>query len=88
MDLNTSDMQRHARRGWRTLLGGNVLALSVVSLLNDAASEMIYPLLPLFLTGVLGATPAVLGVTRRSASSTSMQNVAGSISARTGVAPS
>lgn len=44
------------------LLRGNVLWLSVVSLLNDAASEMIYPLLPLFLTGVLGAGPAFLGV--------------------------
>jgi MFS family permease len=45
-----------------TLLRGNVLWLSIVSLLNDAASEMIYPLLPLFLTGVLGAGPAFLGV--------------------------
>ncbi|HET7460789.1 MAG TPA: MFS transporter [Longimicrobium sp.] len=44
------------------LLRGNVLWLSIVSLLNDAASEMIYPLLPLFLTGVLGAGPAFLGV--------------------------
>jgi len=44
------------------LLRGNVLWLSVVSLLNDAASEMVYPLLPLFLTGVLGAGPAFLGV--------------------------
>jgi len=30
-------------------LGRNVLALSVVSLLTDVSSEMIYPLLPLFL---------------------------------------
>src|SRR2546421_5017785 len=28
-----------------------------VSLLNDFASEMIYPLLPAFVTGVLGAGP-------------------------------
>ncbi len=33
-----------------------------VSFLNDAASEMIYPLLPLFLTAVLGAGPAALGL--------------------------
>jgi MFS family permease len=46
----------------RLFLGGNVLWLSVVSFLNDAASEMIYPLLPLFLVGTLGAGPAVLGV--------------------------
>jgi MFS family permease len=50
------------RRTLRVLLGGNVLWLSVVSFLNDAASEMIYPLLPLFLVGTLGAGPAFLGV--------------------------
>ena len=45
-----------------SLLRGNVLWMSVVSFLNDAASEMIYPLLPLFLTGVMGAGAAFLGV--------------------------
>lgn len=50
------------RRTLRVLLGGNVLWLSLVSFLNDAASEMIYPLLPLFLVGTLGAGPAFLGV--------------------------
>lgn len=39
-----------------------VVLLGVVSLLNDAASEMIYPLLPVFLTVTLGATPAVVGL--------------------------
>lgn len=58
---------RHApavpRRGaWRSLLRGNVGALALVSLLNDASSEMIYPLLPLFLVGTLGAGPAFLGL--------------------------
>jgi len=43
------------------LLRGNVLWLSVVSFLNDSASEMIYPLLPLYLTQVLGVGPAFLG---------------------------
>jgi MFS family permease len=46
----------------RGVVRGNVLWLSVVSFLNDAASEMIYPLLPLFLTGTLGAGAAFLGV--------------------------
>jgi len=40
----------------------NVAVLSGVSLLNDVSSEMIYPLLPLFLTTVLGAGPAFLGL--------------------------
>jgi len=39
-----------------------VIVLSVASLLNDAASEMITPLLPLYLTGVLGAGAAVVGL--------------------------
>lgn len=39
-----------------------VIVLSLVSLLNDAASEMITPLLPLFLTTVLGAGPTVVGL--------------------------
>jgi MFS family permease len=36
--------------------------LGLVSLLTDASSEMIYPLLPSFLTGVLGAAPAFVGL--------------------------
>ena len=39
----------------------NVKALGIVSLLTDASSEMILPLLPLFLTTVLGASATVLG---------------------------
>src|SRR2546425_13153329 len=34
----------------------------LVSLLTDASSEMIYPLLPAFLTGALKAGPAFLGL--------------------------
>ena len=46
----------------RTPLNKGVVALGWVSFLNDAASEMIYPLLPDFVTRVLGAGPAVLGL--------------------------
>jgi len=38
-----------------------VRLLGAVSLLNDFASEMIYPLLPAFVTGVLGGGAAALG---------------------------
>src|SRR2546428_9626757 len=38
-----------------------VRLLDAVSLLNDFASEMIYPLLPAFVTGVLGGGAAALG---------------------------
>jgi len=39
-----------------------VVILGLVSFLNDAASEMITPLLPVFLTVTLGAGPAVVGL--------------------------
>jgi MFS family permease len=39
-----------------------VIILSLVSFLNDAASEMITPLLPIFLTATLGAGPVVVGL--------------------------
>lgn len=46
----------------RSALRGNVLWLSIVSLFTDLSSEMIYPLLPYFLTTTLGAGPAFLGM--------------------------
>ena len=36
--------------------------LTLISLTQDAASELLYPLLPLLLTGILAAPPVVLGV--------------------------
>ncbi|MCA1578557.1 MAG: MFS transporter [Acidobacteria bacterium] len=40
----------------------NVVAIGLVSLLNDASSEIIYPLLPVFLTIGLGASATALGL--------------------------
>ena len=45
-----------------TGLSKNVRNLGWVSLFNDASSEMIYPLLPLFLTQVLGAGVVFVGL--------------------------
>ena len=56
--------------GWRRGLTKNVVILGFVSLLNDGASEMIYPLLPAFLTTVLSAGPQALGVIEGVAEST------------------
>ena len=47
-----------AGRSWLTR---NVRVLSAVSFLQDAASELLYPLLPIYLTSVLGAPAAVVG---------------------------
>lgn len=46
----------------RSRLDRNVVTLGIASLLNDASSEMIFPLLPAFLTTVVGAGPAFLGM--------------------------
>jgi len=49
-----------SRPNWLTR---NVVVLSLVSLTQDAASELLYPLLPLLLTVVLGAPAVIVGVT-------------------------
>jgi MFS family permease len=58
---------------WRRvgLLPRNVLAISLVSLFNDASSEIIYPFLPLFLTLTLGASPFAVGLIEGGAESVS-----------------
>jgi MFS family permease len=40
----------------------NVRVLSAVSFFQDAASELVYPVMPLFITSTLGAPPSVLGL--------------------------
>lgn len=50
--------------GWR-----NVFALGTVSFLTDLSTEMIYPLLPAFLSTVLGAPGVVLGAIEGAAES-------------------
>lgn len=50
-------MMRAVRR-----LPRNVKVLSLVSFLQDAASDLIYPIMPLFVTGVLGAPASVVGL--------------------------
>jgi len=48
----------------------NVFTLGLVSFFNDVASEMIYPIVPIFLTSVLGAPVAVVGLIEGIAEST------------------
>jgi MFS family permease len=47
----------------------NVFAISLVSLLNDVSSEIIYPLLSVFLFVTLGASPAIVGLIEGAAES-------------------
>ncbi len=58
MPAQTTDPGRSSIFG----LSRNVLALGLVSLFTDVSSEMIYPLLPLFLTSILGAAQTFVGL--------------------------
>ena len=70
----------------RRPLPRDVRSLGLVSLLNDASSEMIFPLLPAFVTGVLRAGPAFLGLLEGLAESLSalLKLLAGRLSDRLG----
>ncbi|MDD2362701.1 MAG: hypothetical protein PHH84_07105 [Oscillospiraceae bacterium] len=40
----------------------NVIFLGLVSFFADISSEKVYPIIPLYLTSVFGATPAIVGL--------------------------
>ena len=40
----------------------NIILLGIASLLTDISSEMVYPILPVYLVTILGASPAILGL--------------------------
>jgi len=40
----------------------NIVLLGLVSMFIDMSTEMVYPLIPLYLTSALGAAPSVVGV--------------------------
>lgn len=46
----------------RTKLHRQVIVLGMVSLFTDIASEMLYPVTPIFLTAVLGSSMALVGI--------------------------
>jgi MFS family permease len=54
-------VEESPRTARRTGIPAGVVLLGVVSFLTDLSSEAIFAVLPLFLTGVLGASPLVLG---------------------------
>ena len=64
----------------------NIFFLGLVSLLTDISSEMVYPLLPLFLANVLGVTIPLIGLIEGIAESTAslMKVVSGWLSDRSG----
>lgn len=79
-------MTAQASPGTADKLDRNVWAAGLVSLLTDISSEMIVPVLPLFLTGVLGASAQVVGLIEGVAEFTAslVKSVSGWLSDRAG----
>lgn len=61
---------RQSYQGVRRGITKNVFVISLVSFFNDIASEMIYPIVPIFLTTVLGAPVTIVGLVEGIAEST------------------
>lgn len=61
-DAEDAEQQQGNAAADKAKLSRTVKVLGLVSLFTDASTEMIYPLLPLFLTSVLGAGVVFLGV--------------------------
>jgi MFS family permease len=78
-------MNTYARNTNHARITRNVIALGIVSLFTDAASEMIYPLVPLFVT-FLGSSVFILGVIEGIAETTAamIKLISGIISDRIG----
>ncbi len=64
------------------LLSKNIVFLSIVSFLNDISSEMVYPIVPIFLTSVLGVPTTVIGLVEglADASSKILMSITGFVS--------
>ncbi|MDO8389098.1 MAG: MFS transporter [Actinomycetota bacterium] len=78
-----------ATAGRSVWLTRNLVVLTLISFTQDAASELLYPLLPILLTGVLAAPPVVLGLVEGVADATAgvSRYVAGRWSDRRGRKP-
>ena len=51
------ETERNTKKGIR-----NIIVLGLISCFADISSEMVYPLIPLYLTAAFGATPVLVGV--------------------------
>lgn len=78
--------KRCTHRGRRFPTTLNIVLLGLVSLLTDVSTEMVYPLLPFYLTVRLGASPAILGLIEGLAESVAslLKVVSGRVSDRLG----
>lgn len=57
MEEKTNSRKKLISKGTR-----NIILLGLISCFADISSEMVYPLIPLYLTAVFGATPVLVGL--------------------------
>lgn len=55
-------MQENQPQKQQRFVVSNIVILGFVSFFTDIGTEMVYPILPLYLTSVMGASPAVIGI--------------------------
>lgn len=46
----------------KSFVPSNIILLGLVSFFTDISTEMVYPILPLYLTSAMGASPTIIGV--------------------------
>lgn len=81
--MKRKEASSEGRSNW---LSRNVVLLSLSSLFGDVSTEMLYPILPLFLTQTLGAGGSIVGLIDGIAQATQnvVQGASGSLSDRLG----
>src|SRR5215212_8839662 len=79
-------MAKPGARGWMTGLSRNTVLLALASLFSDISTEMLYPVLPIFLNQTLGAGGALVGLVEGVAqgSQNIVQGFSGALSDRLG----
>lgn len=85
--VHTASVTATRERRWSLTLPRNVLVLGLVSLFADVSSEMVYPLLPVFLVDSLGAPALAVGLIEGVAEGTAsvVKAISGRVSDRVGV---
>ncbi|MBE0430408.1 MAG: MFS transporter [Dehalococcoidia bacterium] len=63
-------MNKDRKSGILSGITRNVFLLGLVSLFTDLSSQMVFPLIPLYLVGVLGASASVVGIVEGAAEAT------------------
>ncbi|MCL2129921.1 MAG: MFS transporter, partial [Treponema sp.] len=58
MDVITEENKKKRN----TAIASNIILLGLVSFFTDISSEMVYPILPIYLSSIMGATPTIIGI--------------------------